>query len=109
MASYFARVASVEVGVEAAEEFVIVAPVAVRSRCVVDATGVGRVLGGVAAAVRDGAAVVVAAVRGGAVVFGVGFDVAMRGGTPVVVTGAADVVTGCGFAAAGSEDAAGPA
>src|SRR4051812_27711389 len=106
MPSYLARVASVEVGAEGVEEFVIVAPVAVRSRCVVDATGVGRevVLGGIAAAI--GGAVVVAAIRGGAVVVvfaGMGADVVVTtcGGFVVVVPGAADVGAVCVIAPSG--------
>jgi hypothetical protein len=110
MPSYLARVASVDGAVDA---LVIVAPVAVRSRWVVDGdggAGFGAALGGVVAA-TCGTLVVVEAACGGAVI--VGFDAAnvvagTRGGIVVVVIGVPDVLTICGFVAFGGEDAAGP-
>src|SRR4051794_20807827 len=110
MPSYLPRVASVDGAVD--DVFVIVAPAAVRSRCVDDATGarLAATLGCVVAATRGGGAVVVvAATRGGTlvvvfgavgvgavVVFGAAIVVcvvaASRVGAAAVVVGAADVV-----------------
>jgi hypothetical protein len=98
MPSYLARVASVDVAVDV---LVIVVPVAVRSRWVVEDIGAG---------LDAGFGGVVAAMRGGVVVFGaVDVVAAPRCGLVVVVIGVPDVVTICGFVAFGGADAAGPA
>jgi hypothetical protein len=104
MPSYLARVASVDAAEDAAVDVLVIdAPVAVRSRCVVEDMGAG---------LDAGFGAVVAAMRGGAVVvvFGaVDVVAATRCGMVVVVIGVPDVVTICGFVAFSGEDAAGPA